>query len=66
LTDFALGIDAPPSTVKITIEAPGIVKKEDLSGKLYLNSFEQGIDHKLPRSLSVEAIESCVSVVLFR
>ena len=47
LTDFALGVDTPPSTVNITIEAPGIVKKADLSGKLHLNSSEQGVDLRL-------------------
>jgi hypothetical protein len=44
LTDFASGIDAPPSTVEVTIEAPGIVKKADLSGELYINPLEQGVD----------------------
>jgi hypothetical protein len=47
LTDFALGIDTPPSTVNITIEAPGIVKKADLSGELHINPSEQGVDLRL-------------------
>ena len=57
LADFALGFDAPPATANITIEMPGIVKKADLSGKLYLKSSEWGADLNLEASgIDTEAL----------
>lgn len=50
LTDFSLGVEAPPATVAVTIRAPGMIPQARISGQVQITPSKQGADLKLEAS----------------
>jgi hypothetical protein len=47
LTDFAMGVEAPPATVAVTVKAPGMIQQATISGQVQMTPSKQGTDLKI-------------------
>ncbi len=50
LTDLALGVEAPPATLAVTIRAPGVVQQATITGQVQATPSKQGADLQLEAS----------------
>ncbi len=47
LTDFAMGVEAPPATLAVTVRAPGMIQQATVSGQVQMTPSKQGTDLKV-------------------
>lgn len=47
LTDLALGVEAPPAALAVTIRAPGVVQQATITGQVQVTPSKQGADLQL-------------------